>query len=421
MVTAGGHASARPIGRKWTRRCSAGTGIDSHTRPRSSRGALENPAKLVTVEFLRRYTDCSRARTAGRGQSTPERGRGSHVEVPSGPALRSGRGPLVLLQAGGAHAENERVCVEITLKQGGRAGLPAGPQPLASMPQDAKPRPCDSEMANVAPGCEGDVLPPKASELPGTLPIGQRPLAYMKRLIEHFVSHEKGFVAVSSGCRQTVRVELYPLVDGWTAFASYTGTGREERVNRLLPGELSAFAERVATSLLYGKPISTTINRENVLVSDSKEYAQRIHGTAHFIMGLGTQLRVGTFDTAVRGGNAAAVGCRPRDPLLQPGARVHGVPRPLRELGPRGGAPRRARHRRDLDPGEPRRRARRLRGRHGPPDAFFRYFDPRGLTSFYLGAGSTSSCSSSRQSYRSTAAPTARARTSSAAASTSTS
>src|SRR6185369_3413667 len=53
------------------------------------------------------------------------------------------------------------------------------------------------------------------------------------------------------------------------------------------------------TSLLYARPISATINRENVLASDSKEYAQRVRGSSHFIMGVGTQLRWGHFGTAV--------------------------------------------------------------------------------------------------------------------------
>jgi hypothetical protein len=309
--------------------------------------------------------------------------------------VQAGAMGCVLLLGVSARAENQRVCVDIALKQGARntqaAPPPATPDHPPGRPPDPVATGCAGEADAVKPWCEGDALPPNKSELPGSLPIGQKPLAYMKRLIEHFVSHEKGFVAVSSGCTQTIRVELYPLVDGWTAFASYTGTGREERVDRLLPGELSAFAERVATSLLYGKPLSTTINRENVLASDSKEYAQRIRGQSHFIMGLGTQLRLGTFATAVTDhsspqyGHAegetrffspvlAFLGYRGRYESWGLEAAVYGALGTTGETSiqanPYGG---------HVD----------FPGDLGLQMHFLRYFDPRGLTSFYLGAGST--------------------------------
>lgn len=130
------------------------------------------------------------------------------------------------------------------------------------------------------------------------LPLGQSPLAYLKRLIEHFVTHEKGYEAVSRDCQEHIVVELYPLAEGWTAFARYSGNGREERVDRLFPEEISQFAERAVAALLEDVPISSTIKRDTVLRADSMKSAQRIQGTHHFILNLGTQVRGGRFDTA---------------------------------------------------------------------------------------------------------------------------
>jgi hypothetical protein len=203
-----------------------------------------------------------------------------------------------------ALAANRKVCVEVVLQRASARPAAKPVAPPAGAPAEAAPaaRPGEDPGVVVA-GSDADVLPPQAgtdrTKVAPNLPIGQRPLGYLKRLLEHYVSHEKGFQAVDGGCEDTLRVELYPLLDGWTAFARYSGTGREERIDRLTPTELSPFAERAATALLYGKPISSTINRENVLSADSKEYAQRIGGTHHFILGVGTQLRFGKFGTAV--------------------------------------------------------------------------------------------------------------------------
>lgn len=129
------------------------------------------------------------------------------------------------------------------------------------------------------------------------LPVGQTPGVYLKRLMEHFVTHEDGFVAASEGCQQHIVVELYPLHVGWTAFARYSGTGREERVQQLLPTELSQFAERSVLALLHDLPIGETVDRDNVLWADSLKSTQRISGRGHFSLGLGTRVRGGLFDT----------------------------------------------------------------------------------------------------------------------------
>lgn len=286
-----------------------------------------------------------------------------------------------------ALAENKRVCVEVVLQRS--ASRLAGARPEAP---DAAGEKGKIDASVVVAGSDADVLPPQADKGAGRLniPIGQRPLAYLKRLMEHFISHEKGFTAVQSGCEQTMRVELYPLLDGWTAFARYSGTGREERVDRLAPSELSQFAERAATALLHGKPISATINRETVLVSDSKEYTQRIGGTHHFMLGVGTQLRVGKFNTVIDDSNDPSDGkVRTQIRFFSPVSFLMGYRGRYESWGletnvmasvgtaktsaaknPAGG---------HVDFG----------GNGSLQLHFLHYFDPRGLLSFYMGAGTT--------------------------------
>lgn len=300
-----------------------------------------------------------------------------------------------------AFAENKRICVEVVLER--TSAHP--PDPNKAKPvteaQDsgdvAKPR-SEKASPSVAPsvvvaGSEGDVMPPlaaaSASSKPN-LPLGQRPLAYLKRLLEYFISHESGFVAVKNDCQETMHIELYPLLDGWTAFARYTGTGREERVDRIGPNELTQYAERAATALLYGKPISATINRETVLAADSKQYAQRIGGTHHFMMGVGTQLRFGKFATAIDNAadpnNGTAVdqfrfmspvaffmGYRGRFESWGLETNVFaaiGTTTKTASKNPAGG---------HVD----------FAGDGALQLHFLHYFDPRGLVSFYAGAGAT--------------------------------
>ena len=141
-------------------------------------------------------------------------------------------------------------------------------------------------------------LPPVSVEAAPFLPRGQNPVSYLERLLEHFVTHERGFAAVEEGCQDELIVELYPLREGWTAFSRYTGTGREERVDQLYAAELSAYAERAVLAVLHDLPIAGTINRENVLRADSRRSTQQIRGTSHWVLGLGTQLRTGVFETA---------------------------------------------------------------------------------------------------------------------------
>lgn len=195
---------------------------------------------------------------------------------------------FVLVLVSVAHAApsktQQTICVEVNLKQSESNAASEGP-PL------------------VAP--RADV----------SLPLGEQPITYLKRLLEYFVSHESGYVAVDKNCNERIVVELYPLLNGWTAFARYSGTGREERIDQLLTDELSQFAERAVLALLYGKTIATTIKRDTVLRADSKRAAQRVRGTNHFVLGLGTQLRVGLFPTVASSGGGSVDKIRAFSPI----------------------------------------------------------------------------------------------------------
>lgn len=202
-----------------------------------------------------------------------------------------------------ARAGNKTVCVQVMVR-GPEAEKPKPPSlpPPPRLAAPGEPKPIE-ELETPSP-------PPPRPKPPAdpNVPIGQEPVTYLKRLIEYFVTHERGFVAVQSGCQERIDVELYPLQQGWTIFARYSGSGREERVDYLLSDELSQFAERVVTALLYERPISTTILRDTVLRADSKKSAQRIKGSNHFLLGLGTPIRISVngLPTATEGTNGAA-------------------------------------------------------------------------------------------------------------------
>jgi hypothetical protein len=211
----------------------------------------------------------------------------------------------------------------------------------------------------------------------------RKSIVFLKRLFEYYISHEPGYVANQSKCSQRIRVELYQLKEGWTVFASYSGTGREERVDILLPNELSQFSERAVLALLQDIPISDTINRENVLLADSMKSVQRIRGTSHFMLGLGTQVRGGMLNQAVDEGVEEKIEIF--TPItISTGYRGRFENWGLEAVGQVGiGTKKLAAGKNDegghIDFG----------GDAGISLHFLHYFDPRGLTSFYLGAGST--------------------------------
>jgi len=270
-----------------------------------------------------------------------------------------------------AAREDKRVCVDVQLQE------------LEQEQQE------ESELDQVVQDVEKVLAQRRARSRGSVLPLGQNPVAYLKRLIEHYVTHEDGFVAVQDGCAERITVELYPLREGWTVFARYSGHGREERVDRLLESELSAFAERAVLALLEDRPISTTIKRDNVLRADSLKSKQTVKGSSHFALNLTTRPRFGEFNTSVdRGGYHNEKQIRPMWPIgfsagylgkyenwgLEAMATLNiGTSKASAEddhNSTEGG---------HIDYG----------GDAGLALHFLYYFDPRGLTSFYLGAGST--------------------------------
>jgi hypothetical protein len=124
------------------------------------------------------------------------------------------------------------------------------------------------------------------------------PILYLKRLIEYHVTHEPGFESVDQGCAETVVVELYSVKNGWTAFARYSGNAREEKVDVVRLDELGVFAERVTTALLRDKTVSETLTRTTVLRADSDERIRQVKIRTHFLLGMGSGVRVGSLPTA---------------------------------------------------------------------------------------------------------------------------
>ncbi|MFT5434968.1 MAG: hypothetical protein ACI9OJ_005684, partial [Myxococcota bacterium] len=143
---------------------------------------------------------------------------------------------------------------------------------------------------------------PKASSRQKPFPAAP----YLKRILEHYVTHEHGFAAVKKGCDETLRVELYPLNQGWTAFAHYTRFRQEEKVDHITYNELPRFAHRAVTALLYNRRVEKTITRRNVLKADSERQLQTIKGSNHFATTVGTTLRMPVMgiDTAQSDPNA---------------------------------------------------------------------------------------------------------------------
>ena len=155
--------------------------------------------------------------------------------------------------------------------------------------------------------------PSFAPEEPNTFDV--QPDLYLRRLMEHYVTHEQGFEAVREGCSQTMTVELYPIQVGWTVFARYTGHSREEKVDRVQLDEFDPLAERLARALLYNRTVSETLTRTTVLRADSEARTMRIRGSTHFMLGLGTALRFGQLPTATNNSDPVETQNRLEAPL----------------------------------------------------------------------------------------------------------
>ena len=166
---------------------------------------------------------------------------------------------------------------------GGRA-----PEAPTALPRYASPRPRRRLRAPPGPAEEPrkrSTWPPSRRPAKSQSPHEINPTLYLKRMIEYEVTHEPGFAAVDEPCAQRLSVELYQLESGWTVFARYSGTEREEKVDHVELDEFTELAQRIAFSLLRNRPISHTITRENVLRADSETSLRSIDGTGHLLFG----------------------------------------------------------------------------------------------------------------------------------------
>ena len=215
---------------------------------------------------------------------------------------------------------NTRICVSVQQKSWYK---PAPPPPAQPPPPPApvampgfEPEPAPAPPPPPARGKEGapayvggaPAWPAPPPPPPGEVTVTRRriqpnpheidPTLHLRRMLEYEVTHEPGFVAVEDKCEQRITIELYQLESGWTVFARYSGTEREEKVDHAELDEFAELAQRVVFALLRNKPITHTITRENVLRADSEQNLRTINGTGHLLFGMGTAMRVGNLQTA---------------------------------------------------------------------------------------------------------------------------
>jgi hypothetical protein len=287
---------------------------------------------------------------------------------------------------------NTRVCVNVEQKSWYKAPqLEASPPvvaPVAAPAPAAAPggallQPVSPVTGPIPPPVPPPVAPPPrpSKTHPNTHEID--PTLYLKRMLEYEVTHEPGFAAVDTGCTQRLTVELYQLESGWTVFARYSGTEREEKVDHAEVDEFTQLAQRIGFALLRSQPISQTITRENVLRADSEMNLRTINGTGHLLFGMGTAVRVARLPTAQGQAQAAADELR----LLTPISIQVAYRRKLRAWGLDAfgrlnlGTESTGIHSNDLG-GHADYAAGLQAGLH-----FFRYTDPAGVNSLYFGGG----------------------------------
>ena len=195
---------------------------------------------------------------------------------------------------------NTRICVSVQQKSWYKPGSFAG---AAAAPAPAKPAErevaVESTITPAQPPQETDTFAAEGRRPPrNTTPHEIDPTLHLRRMLEYEVTHEPGFVAVEDKCEQRITIELYQLESGWTVFARYSGTEREEKVDHAELDEFAELAQRVVFALLRNKPITHTITRENVLRADSEQNLRTINGTGHLLFGMGTSMRVANLPTA---------------------------------------------------------------------------------------------------------------------------
>jgi hypothetical protein len=203
---------------------------------------------------------------------------------------------------------NTRICVSVQQKSWYKPGSFAG---AAAAPAPAKPAErevaVESTIAPAPPPQETDTSASEGHRPPRhTTPHEIDPTLHLRRMLEYEVTHEPGFVAVDDRCEQRLNAELYQLDSGWTVFARYSGTEREEKVDHAELDEFAELAQRIAFALLRNKSITHTITRENVLRADSEVNLRTINGTGHLVFGMGTAMRIGNLPTAQSPTTAAA-------------------------------------------------------------------------------------------------------------------
>ncbi|HEX4336991.1 MAG TPA: hypothetical protein VH062_13830 [Polyangiaceae bacterium] len=189
------------------------------------------------------------------------------------------------------------------------AKAPSGPPAGATLPEDELARGAAAPPDGAAPSVMRLADPALADY--STID----PIRYLKRLVEYHVTHEPGFESADKGCAETLVVELYSVKQGWTAFARYSGNAREEKVDVVRLDELGIFAERVTTALLRDKSVSQTLTRTTVLRADSDEHVRQIKVRTHFLLGMGSGLRLGELPTAPNATDPAVKTFRVETPL----------------------------------------------------------------------------------------------------------
>jgi hypothetical protein len=309
---------------------------------------------------------------------------------------------VVILLSSPAAFATTRVCVSVQQKSWYRPTAPPAarvtpapgqsptqapaPEGPAERPQSPPPPP----PAPPAPPAYGPMFPyspPVAEPAPRPRPGPHEidPTLYLKRMLEYEVTHEVGFAAVSEGCQQQLSVELYQLESGWTVFARYSGTEREEKVAHADIDEFVELAQRLAFALLRNQPVGQTITRENVLRADSERDLRTIEGTGHLLFGMGTEVRLARLPTAQGVGAPAADELR----ILTPASLQIGYRRKLKSWGFDVfgrfdlGTENTGIHQNDLG-GHVDYTFSLASGLH-----FLHYLDPAGINSLYVGGGAS--------------------------------
>lgn len=134
--------------------------------------------------------------------------------------------------------------------------------------------------------------------VPPAAPRGLDARGYLRRLLEHQITHRPGFEAVREHCDERITLQLYPLAVGWTVFGRYTGHAREEKVDMVQLDEFQALAARLAAALLRDVSIQETMTRLTVLREDSERRLRTVEGGRQFMFSVGTALTLGQLPTA---------------------------------------------------------------------------------------------------------------------------